>query len=62
MFKDIVVPITGTSGDSYALTMAPDLALAHEAHLTFMETASYTQPVVYKRQILDMPLSLAALD
>lgn len=37
MFKDIVIPITGTSGDGHALNMALDLALAHEAHLTVME-------------------------
>lgn len=45
MFKDIVIPITGTSGDSYALNMALDLALAHEAHLTVMEMVNLPMPV-----------------
>ena len=45
MFKDIVVPITGTSGDSHALNMALDLALAHEAHLTVMEMVNLPLPV-----------------
>lgn len=45
MFKDIVIPITGTSGDSYALNMALDLALAHEAHLTVMEMVNLPFPV-----------------
>ena len=45
MFKDIVIPITGTSGDSYALNMALDLALAHEAHLTVMEMVNLPLPV-----------------
>ena len=44
MFKDIVLPITGTSGDSYALNMALDLALAHEAHLTVMEMVNLPLP------------------
>lgn len=45
MFKDIVIPITGTPGDSYALNMALDLALAHEAHLTVMQMVNLPLPV-----------------
>ncbi len=44
MFKDIVIPITGTSGDSYALNMALDLASAHGAHLTVMEMVNLPLP------------------
>lgn len=45
MFKDIVIPITGTSGDSHALNMAIDLASAHGAHLTVMEMVNLPLPV-----------------
>jgi nucleotide-binding universal stress UspA family protein len=45
MFKDIVIPITGTSGDSYALNIALDLASAHGAHLTVMEIVNLPLPV-----------------
>ncbi len=45
MFKDIVIPITGTSGDSYALNVALDLASAHGAHLTVMEIVNLPLPV-----------------
>lgn len=45
MFKDIVIPITGTSGDSYALNMALDLARAHDAHLTVLEMVNLPLPV-----------------
>lgn len=45
MFKDIVIPITGTSGDSYALNMALDLALAHGGHVTVMEMVNLPLPV-----------------
>ncbi len=45
MFKDIVVPIIGTSGDSDALNLALDLASAHGAHLTVMEIVNLPMPV-----------------
>ena len=45
MFKDIVIPITGTPGDSYALNMALDLASAHGAHLTVMEMINLPAPI-----------------
>lgn len=45
MFKDIVIPITGSSGDSYALNMALDLALAHDARLTVLEMVNLPLPV-----------------
>lgn len=44
MFKDIVMPITGTSGDGNALNMALDLASAHGAHLTVMEMVDMPLP------------------
>ena len=45
MFKDIVIPITGTSGDSHALNIALALASAHGAHLTVMEIVNLPLPV-----------------
>lgn len=44
MYKDIVIPITGNPGDSYALNMALDLASSHEAHLTVMEMVNLPMP------------------
>lgn len=40
MYKDLVIPITGTWGDSNALRIAIDLATAHGAHLTVLEMLS----------------------
>jgi nucleotide-binding universal stress UspA family protein len=37
MFKDLLVPITGTPGDSDALNMAIDLARSLDAHLSILE-------------------------
>ena len=45
MYKDIVVPITGTPGDKYALNIALDLAAAHAAHLTVLELVSMPVPI-----------------
>lgn len=45
MYKDIVVPITGTPGDKYALDIAVDLAAAHAAHLTVLELVNMPPPV-----------------
>lgn len=45
MYKDIVVPITGTPGDKYALNIALDLAAAHAAHLTVLEIVSMPVPI-----------------
>lgn len=46
MYKDIVVPITGTPGDKYALNIALDLAAAHAAHLSVLELVSMPPPIV----------------
>lgn len=45
MFKDIVLPITGASGDDHALTLALALAKAHGSHLTVLETVNLPLPV-----------------
>jgi nucleotide-binding universal stress UspA family protein len=45
MFKDLMVPMTGTSGDADALNIAIDLAADHGAHLTVMELVNLPMPV-----------------
>ncbi len=45
MFKDIVLPITGSAADSRALSLALDLAQAHGAHLTVLEMVNLPLPV-----------------
>ena len=46
MYKDIVVPITGTPGDTQALHIALDVAAAHAAHLTVLEMVNLPLPVI----------------
>lgn len=45
MFKDLVVPITGTSGDAHALNAALDLATATGAHVSVLEMLSMPMPL-----------------
>lgn len=45
MYKDIVVPITGTQGDRSAVNVALDIAAAHEARLTVLEAVTLPMPV-----------------
>ena len=46
MYKDLVVPITGTPGDIAALGIAIDLAAQHGAHLTVLQMVSLPAPVL----------------
>ncbi len=45
MFKDLVVPITGTSGDADALDVAIDLATRLDAHLSVLEMVHLPVPL-----------------
>ncbi|MEO6518040.1 MAG: universal stress protein [Pseudoxanthomonas sp.] len=44
MYKDIVVPIIGNQGDKFAINVALDIALAHQARLTVLELLSLPTP------------------
>lgn len=44
MYKDVVVPITGTQGDKFAINVALDIAVAHEARLTVLEVVNLPMP------------------
>lgn len=46
MYKDLVVPITGTPGDMDALNAAIGLATSHGAHLTVLEMVNLPKPVM----------------
>ena len=46
MYKDLVVPITGTPGDMDALNIAIDLAACHDAHLTVLEMVHLPTPML----------------
>lgn len=46
MYKDLVVPITGTPGDMDALNIAIDLAASHGAHLTVLEMLNLPTPML----------------
>ena len=45
MFKDILVPMTGTACDMDALNIALDLAASHDAHVSVMESVSLPAPL-----------------
>ena len=45
MFRDLVVPITGTSGDTDALDVAIDLATSLDAHLMVLEMVHLPVPM-----------------
>lgn len=45
MLKDIVLPLTGTPGDSNAVAAALDLAAAENAHLALLELVNLPVPV-----------------
>lgn len=58
MYKDIVMPTTGTAGDSYALNVALDLASAHGAHLTVIEMVNLPLPAAEPWSLMpDLSLS-----
>lgn len=44
MYKDIVVPIMGNQGDKFAVNVALDIALAHQARLSVLELMSLPMP------------------
>ncbi len=46
MYKDLVLPITGTPGDMDALNIAIDLAASHGAHLTVLVMVNLPTPVI----------------
>lgn len=46
MYKDIVIPMTGTSGDMDALNIAIDLAGSQGAHLTVLEMVNLPTPML----------------
>ncbi len=46
MYKDLVVPITGTPGDMDALNIATDLAVSHGAHLTVLVMVNLPTPML----------------
>src|SRR5215472_3046461 len=46
MFKDIVVPMTGTSGDAAALDAAIALAGSFDAHVTALEMLNLPTPAM----------------
>lgn len=46
MYKDLVIPITGTPGDMDALNIATDLAVSHGAHLTVLVMVNLPTPML----------------
>ncbi len=46
MYKDLVIPITGTPGDMDALNIAIDLAASYNAHLTVLEMVNLPTPML----------------
>ncbi len=46
MYKDLIVPMTGTPGDMDALGVAINIAASHQAHLTVLEMVSLSESML----------------